>query len=468
MNLDATHNLSVEEMDRQSHFHPFTALAQHEKTGGRIIVGGEGMTLTDSEGRQYLDALAGLWCVNVGYGRVEIAKAMEEQARRLPYYHAFASMGTEAPARLADRVKRMAPVEMSKVFFGCSGSDANDTHVKLVWYYNNLPGRPEKKKIIARHRAYHGVTVAAASMTGLPVLHKAFDLPLERMLHTTTPHHYWEAEEGMDEAAFSAKLAADLDALIEREGPHTVAAFIAEPIMGAGGVIVPPEGYFQAIQPVLKKHDVLMIADEVICGFGRLGKPFGSEVFGIEPDLISVAKGITSGYVPLSAVMVSEKIWSVISEKSAALGVFGHGYTYTAHPVSCAAAMANLDIIEGEGLLTRAADIGPHMQRRLRETFGDHPLVGEVRGRGLIAAVELVQSKEPKQRFDPALKVAPRVAIAALDQGLITRALPNCDALAFSPPLTITEAEIDACVERLKLSLDQITDALTKEGIVLG
>ncbi len=468
MTITASHNLTLEEMDKDSLFHPYTALAQHMETGPRIITEGKGVVLKDIEGREYIDALAGLWCVNIGYGRPEIAEAVKKQLEELPYYHSFASMGTETPVRVADRVKRMAPGNMARVFFGCSGSDANDTQIKLVWYYNNLLGRPEKRKIISRKRAYHGVSVATASLTGLPLLHNAFNLPIENILHTETPHHFWNAAEGMSEAAFSSHLAAELDALIEREGPETVAAFIAEPVMGAGGVIVPPENYFPEMQAVLRKHDVLMIADEVICGFGRTGRWFGSELFGIEPDLVSIAKGITSGYLPLSASMVGEKVWNVLLEKSGDFGVFGHGYTYSAHPVSCAAAMVNLDIMEQENLVERSAEVGAYMQQRLREAFSDHAQVAEVRGVGLIAAVEFIQNKAAKQPFDPALKVAPRVAAKALELGLITRALPNSDAVAFSPPLIITREEVDACVERLGQAIKEVQDALIGEGVALA
>ena len=463
-----THNITVEELDRESVLHPFTALAQHMETGPRLMTRGAGCRLVDTAGREYVDALAGLWCVNVGYGRDEIADAADRQMRRLPYYHAFASMGTEPAAHVAHRLLGMAPGDMARVFFGLSGSDANDTQVKIVWYYNNLRGRPQKKKIISRKRAYHGVTVVAGSLTGLPTLHDAFDLPIERILHTEAPHHYRNAPEGMDEETFARHLAAELDALIEREGPETVAAFIAEPVMGAGGVIVPPKGYFEEVRKVLRKHDVLLIADEVICGFGRLGKMFGSDVFGLEPDLVTVAKGITSGYLPLSASIVSREIWETLRDGSKDLGVFGHGYTYTAHPVSCAAAMANLDIIEGEGLPDRAARVGAHMQRRLRETFEGAPSVGEVRGMGLIAAVELMADPARRVPFDPSLKVAQRVARAALDRGLITRALPNGDSLAFSPPLVITEAEIDRCVADLDAAIATVRDALVGEGAAVA
>ena len=468
VNLIPTHNLSVEELDKESVFHPFTALAQHMETGPRLMARGTGSRLVDTQGREYIDALAGLWCVNVGYGRTEIAEAVFRQMQALPYYHAFASMGTEAPAHVASRILRMAPGNMARVFFGLSGSDANDTQVKIVWYYNNLKGRPQKKKIISRKRAYHGVTVVAASLTGLPVLHNAFDLPIDRVKHTETPHHWRNAPAGMSEEEFGRHLAGELDALIEREGPETVAAFIAEPVMGAGGVIVPPANYFAEVQKVLKKHDVLMIADEVICGFGRLGRMFGSEVFGIEPDLVTIAKGITSGYLPLSASIVSEEIWQTLMEGSKDLGVFGHGYTYTAHPTSCAAAMANLDIIERERLDERAAETGSHMQARLRETFVGAPSVGEVRGMGLIAAVELVADPATRRSFEPSLKVAQRVARKALDRGLITRALPNGDALAFSPPLVITREEIDACVATLDRAIGDVRDELVREGVAVA
>lgn len=468
MTITARHNLTLEEMDKESLFHPYTALAQHMETGPKIMTEGQGVYLKDVSGREYIDALAGLWCVNIGYGRPEIAVAVKKQLEQLPYYHAFASMGTETPVLVADRVKQMAPGKMARVFFGCSGSDANDTQIKLVWYYNNLLGRPEKRKIISRQRAYHGVTVATASLTGLPLLHKAFNLPIDGILHTESPHAYWNKPEGMSEPEFSRHLANALEEMILNEGPETVAAFIAEPVMGAGGVIVPPENYFQEIQTVLKKYDVLMIADEVICGFGRTGKMFGSETFGIEPDMVSIAKGITSGYMPLSACLVGEKVWDVLVERSGEYGVFGHGYTYSAHPVSCAAAMVNLDILENENLVGNSAAVGAYMQERLHAAFGDHAQVGEVRGVGLIAAVEFVQDKAKKTAFDPGNKVAVRIANKCLDHGLITRALPNSDALAFSPPLIITRDQVDACIERLDAAVREVQDELVREGVLLA
>jgi L-2,4-diaminobutyrate transaminase len=419
------------------------------------MVAGQGSTLTDDQGRTYLDAMAGLWCVNVGYGRAEIADALHRQTLRLPYYHSFSSMATDTPALLAERIIGLAPPGMSKVLFGNSGSDANDTQVKLVRLYNNLLGRPQKKKIISRLRGYHGVSLASASLTGLPGMHGSFDLPLDGILHTRAPYRLWEARPGEDDAAFSARLAAELEELILAEGPDTVAAFIAEPVQAAGGVIVPPAGYFAAIQEVLRRHDVLLIADEVVCGFGRLGTWFGSEVLGVEPDLVTVAKGLTSAYVPLSACIVSEKVWRVLADRSGG-ATFAHGYTYTSHPVCAAAAMANLDLIEREGLREQAAARGARLLRSLTDALAGHPLVGEVRGLGLIAAVELVAGKDPATRFDPPGSMAGLVARECLERGVITRALPEGDSIAFSPPFVITEAEIDEIVRVTREAVDAV------------
>jgi L-2,4-diaminobutyrate transaminase len=449
---------TIEDVDRRYVFHPFTAPRRHESDGGLVIVRGEGSTLWDAGGRPYLDAMAGLWCVNVGYGRQELAAAVAGQIERLSYYHGFSSMATEAPALLAERVIASAPVPMSKVFFGSSGSDANDTQAKLVWFYNNALGRPEKKKIVSRHRGYHGVTVLSAGLTGLANLHEGFDLPLPMIRHVRAPHRLWEAEDGMTDGEFVASLARELEELILREGPETVGAFIAEPVMAAGGVLVPPEGYFPAIQEVLRRYDVLLIADEVVCGFGRLGAWFGSEVFDIEPDLITVAKGLTSAYVPLSGCLVSDRVWSVVAD--ATTGVFGHGYTYTAHPVAAAAALENLDIIERDGLVARVVERGARLQQRLREAFADHPLVGEVRGLGLIGAVEFVAERSPAKAFDRSLGVARRITARCLEHGLITRALPDADTIAFSPPFVVTDDEVDEMVGRARRAVDEVASEL--------
>jgi L-2,4-diaminobutyrate transaminase len=455
---------SAEALDRRFVFHPFTQLDQHAASDAPVIVEGEGVTLRDSRGRSYLDAMAGLWCVNVGYGRPELAEALRDEALRLGYYHAFASMASDTPALLAERVIERYPVPMSRIFFGNSGSDANDTQVKIVWYYNNALGRTAKKKIISRRRGYHGVTVMTAGLTGLDGLHKGFDLPLPMIRHTTAPHRLWEAKEGESDDDFAARLADDLERLIVAEGPETVAAFIAEPLQGAGGVIVPPRTYWDRIQPVLREYDVLLIADEVITGFGRLGRWFGVEEFEIDPDLVTIAKGITSGYVPLSGCLVSEKVWSVLVEGSAELGPFGHGYTYTAHPLAAAAGLANLDVFERDGLVEQAAARGAHMQARLREAFADHPIVGEVRGLGLIGAVEFVEEKTPPRAFDPALKVGARVTRRCLELGLITRALPGADTIAFSPPFVVSQAELDEMVAIARRAVDEVGADLQHEA----
>jgi L-2,4-diaminobutyrate transaminase len=448
--------MTVEDLDREYFFHPFTHTRQHEQDGPLTIVEAAGSTLVDNQGRSYLDAMGGLWCVNIGYGNAEMAETLQRQARKLAFYHTFASMGNEPIAHLAQRLIAMAPGAMSKVFFGNSGSDANDTQVKLVWYYNNVLGRTEKKKIISRNRGYHGVTVMSGSLCGLPGMHAGFDLPLPMVRYVRAPHRLWEKEPGQTDDQFSQTLADELEQLILAEGPETVAAFIAEPVQAAGGVIVPPASYFPAIQQVLRRYDVLLIADEVVCGFGRTGEPFGSTVFGMEPDLITVAKGITSAYIPLSACLVSESVWEVISAGSDRYGVFSHGYTYSAHPLAAAAAITNLDIIERDGLMLQAKSRGDHLAERLRLEFGGHPLVAEVRGYGLLGAVEFTAATDPLTLFDPLGSVSAGVVRRSRELGVITRALPASDTVSFSPPFVVTEAEIDQMVGTVRQALDDV------------
>ena len=464
MSVQPAHNLSLEEMDKQSFLHPYTPLKDHFENGPTIVSAAKGVKITDTKGKEYIDSMAGLWCVNIGWGRDEVVEAIAEQASKLAYYHSFASMANEASIRLADRLLRLLPDTMSKVFFGNSGSDANDTNVKLVWYFNNLRGKPDKKKIISRERGYHGVTVAAASLTGIPMVHKAFDVPLSPMRHTVMPHYYAKAEAGMSELDFSKYCAAQLEEMILAEGPDTVAAFIAEPVMGAGGVVPPPEGYFQEIQAVLRKYDVLLIADEVITGFGRTGKWFASETYDIEPDIMTLAKGLTSGYIPMSASVISEDIWQVLMNGTPEMGAFAHGYTYSAHPIAAAAAMANLDIMEREDLPTNSARMGTYFQNKLKQELADHPLVGDVRGVALVAGVELTADKPGKSAFDPSLKVAPKLAKYCIEEGLISRALMQMDALSFSPPLVINEGEVDEAIGSFQRALNRITDELVKAG----
>jgi L-2,4-diaminobutyrate transaminase len=441
---------SLQDLDRRYAIHPFTSIRDHDVTGPLMMISGQGCRLTDSSGKSYLDAMAGLWCVNIGYGNEEMARAMSQQVERLSYYHSFSSMANDVSTRLAAQLISMAPVPMARVFFGMSGSDANDTEIKLVWYYNNVLGRPRKKKIISRFRGYHGVTALTAGLTGLDNLHDGFDLPFPMIRYTRAPHRLWEAEPGMTDADFTASLANDLEQLILAEDPDTVAAFIAEPVQAAGGVIIPPDGYFAAIGEVLRRYDVLLIADEVVSAFGRLGQWFGTEAFGLQPDLITLAKGITSAYVPLSASLVSARIADALEAGGDKYGVLGHGYTYSAHPLAATAALTNLSIVARDGLVDQAS-------------FADHPLVGQVRGHGLIGAVEFVASRSPMQAFDPGQRVAARVTAASREAGVLTRALPASDTIAFSPPFIVTETELDEMVDVTRRALDQVAAELGRE-----
>jgi len=453
-----THTLTVQEVDRKVHMHPFTSAAEHAEGVPKLMVEGAGIYVRDNGGKEYLDAMAGLWCVNAGYGRDEIVDALSDQARRLPYYHTFLSMTNEPAARLADRLISLAPGHMSKVFFGSSGSDTNDTQVKIVWYYHNVLGKPEKKKIIARRGGYHGSTLAGASLSGLSHMHGAFDLPLDRFIHVEAPHYWRNAPAGLTELEYSDLLASNLEECIVRNGPDTVGAFIAEPIQGAAGVVPPPEGYFRAIVPVLRKYEILFIVDEVICGFGRLGEWWGSDFYGLEPDLMSTAKGLTSGYVPMSACLISDGVWEILREGSSQFGPFAHGYTYSGHPVAAAAALANLEIIEREGLVQNAAKVGAYLQESLRDAFADHPLVGEVRGAGLIAGIELVEDRDTKKPFDPSLAVARRLHELLMEEGLICRAV--FDTLAFSPPLVLANEDVDSIVAMFSRGLAKLSKEL--------
>ena len=453
---------SLAARDLDAVLHPSTNLALHERTGPLVMERGEGVRVWDADGKEYIEAMAGLWCTALGYGHDELADVAAEQMKKLAYGHMFGSKSHEPAIELAEKLKAMVPVQDGRVFFGSSGSDANDTQVKLVRYYNNALGRPRKKKIISRLKGYHGVTVAAGSLTGLPPFHAHFDLPMEGVFHVTAPHHRRFSKPDESEAEFVARLAAELDELIEREGADTVAAFIAEPVQGAGGVIVPPAGYFEAIQAVLDAHDVLFIADEVITGFGRTGNAFGSETFGIRPDTVSLAKALSSAYLPLSAVVVPDAMVQPITEASGEVGVFGHGYTYSGHPVCTAVASRVMDLYAELDLFAHAARVGEHFQRRLR-TFADHPLVGEARGVGLIGALELEADPATATPFDPKAGIGAFCAKRAEHHGVIAR--PLGDALAFCPPLVITEAEVDEVFDRFARALDDTLAHARAEGL---
>lgn len=444
--LDRDNDLNA--WDRDHFFHPSTHMGSHARgeTPRRMITGGTGCRITDAEGRESLDAFAGLYCVNVGYGRTEIAEAIAEQARQLAYYHAYVGHGTEASVTLARMIIERAPATMSRVYFGLSGSDANETNIKLIWYYNNVLGRPEKKKIISRWRGYHGSGLMTGSLTGLSLFHAQFDLPLAPVLHTEAPYYFRREDRSQTEEQFSAHCATKLEELILAEGPDTIAAFIGEPILGTGGIVPPPAGYWAAIQAVLKKYDILLVADEVVTGFGRLGTMFGSVHYGMEPDLITIAKGLTSAYAPLSGSIVSQRMWEVLVEGSDRFGPIGHGWTYSAHPVCAAAGVANLTLIDEMDLVRNAGEVGAHFRAALADALSDHAHVGEVRGDGLMAAVEFVEDRDDRRFFDPARKVGPAVSAALLEGGVIGRAMPQGDILGFAPPLCMTREDADRVV----------------------
>jgi L-2,4-diaminobutyrate transaminase len=446
--LNMLTNDQLDRWDRDCFLHPSSHLAQHVRgeAPNRIVTGGEGVFIEDRDGNRLLDAFAGLYCVNVGYGRQEIAEAIAEQARELAYYHAYVGHGTVASITLAKMIIERAPAGMSKVYFGLSGSDANETNIKLIWYYNNVLGRPQKKKIISRWRGYHGSGLMTGSLTGLELFHKTFDLPLAQVIHTEAPYYFRRTERGMSEKAFSAHCAAKLEELIESEGPDTIAAFIGEPVLGTGGIVPPPAGYWKAIQAVLTKYDILLVADEVVTGFGRLGSMFGSEHYGIAPDIITIAKGLTSAYAPLSGSIVNDKVWAVLERGTDELGPIGHGWTYSAHPIGAAAGVANLKLVDELGLVDNARDTGAYLNAAMRDALGGQPHVGEVRGEGLLCAVEFVDNKDGPVFFDASRKVGPAIAAALAKRKVIARAMPQGDILGFAPPLCISKAEVDQVV----------------------
>lgn len=448
--------------DVRFQLHPYTNAVVHQRTGPVVIDRGEGIYVYDDQGRQYLEAMAGLWSVAVGFGEQRLVDAATRQMQKLPYYHTFTHKSHTPAIELAERLIGYTDGRMAKAFFTNSGSEANDTVIKLVWYYNNALGRPDKKKIIARQRGYHGVTVASASLTGLAGNHNGFDLPLPRMLHTDCPHHYRNALPGESEEDYATRLAAQLEALITREGPDTIAAFIGEPVMGAGGVIVPPRTYWQKIQQVLRKYDILLVADEVINGFGRTGKLWACQTFDIQPDVLVTSKQLTSSYMPLAAIMITDEIYQAFADYTKELGTFGHGFTTSAHPVATAVGLENLKIIEERKLIEHAASVAPRFQEGLRR-FADHPLVGEVRGVGLIAAVELVSDKKTKAGFEPVGSVGLHLFERCQANGLIVRNLG--DIIAFCPPLIISEDEIDQLLERFGKSLEETAQWMNSRSV---
>jgi len=451
--------------DIATSIHPYTNLKLHETEGPMVITEGDGVFVRDENGKSYLEGLAGLWCASLGFSERRLADAAYQQMLKLPFYHTFAHKAHDIGIELAEKLLSIAPVPMTKVFFVNSGSEANDTVVKLVWYYNNALGRPHKKKIISRSKAYHGVTVASASLTGLPNNHRDFDLPIANILHVDCPHFYRFGQPGESEEAFASRMADSLEKRILSEGPETVAAMIGEPIMGAGGVILPPATYWEKVQGVLKKYDVMLIADEVICGFGRTGNMWGTTTYGLKPDIISCAKALSASYLPIGAVLVSADVYAALVKQSEKIGVFAHGFTYSGHPVTSAVALETLKIYEETGLISHVRKIAPRMQAGLRR-FQDHPLAGEVRGIGLIGAIELVADKAAKTPFDSKANVGGFLAKRAQHHGLIIR--PLVDTIAFCPPLIIKDDEIDLMFQRFSLALDDTLAMVRERGLAQG
>ncbi len=440
---------SAEARDIAYHFHAYTNAKAHDEVGPQVMDNAKGVYVFDNQGNRYIEAMAGLWSVAVGFGEERLVKVAAEQMRKLSYYHNFAHRAHPAAIDLAEKLVSMAPVPMSKVFFTNSGSEANDTVMKMIWYRNNSLGKPEKKKIISRIRGYHGVTIASASLTGLPYNHASFDLPIDGVLHTTCPHYWKEGRDGESEEEFATRCAEDLDQMIQDEGPDTIAAFFAEPVMGAGGVVVPPATYWEKVQAVLAKYDIVFVADEVINGFGRTGNMFGTQTYDLKPDVIVLSKQITSSYVPFSAILVNERFYEPIAEESGRIGVLGHGFTGGGHPVGAAVALENIAIIEEQGLVEKAAETGAYFREKLAQ-FEAHPFVGEVRGIGLIAAVQLVH---------PEFETKPGVLGAAMGKALYARGVisrPMIDAMAFCPPLIITREEVDVIVDAFEDALDEL------------
>ncbi len=451
-------NDQLAEWDRDNFFHPSTHLAQFARgeVQSRIISGAKDCHIEDREGNRHLDAFAGLYCVNVGYGRTEIAEAIAKQAHELAYYHAYVGHGTEVAITLAKMVLDRAPDHMSKVYFGLSGSDANETNIKLIWYYNNILGRPQKKKIISRWRGYHGSGLMTGSLTGLELFHKKFDLPLEQVIHTEAPYYFRRDDLDMSEEQFVAHCVQKLEELIEAEGADKIAGFIGEPVLGTGGLVPPPAGYWPAIQAVLDKHDILLIADEVVTGFGRLGSMFGSDHYGMKPDLITIAKGLTSAYAPLSGSIVSDKMWKVLEQGTDENGPIGHGWTYSAHPIGAAAGVANLKLLDDLDLIANNREVGGYLNTAMRDALGDHPNVGDIRGEGMMCAVEFVKNRDGRVFFDAADKIGPQVTAALGANGVIGRAMPQGDILGFAPPFCLTRAEADEVVSKTAQAVESV------------
>ena len=444
-------------LDAAHHFHPYSNARKIEDLGPMVIEKGKGIKVWDDQGNEYIEAMAGLWSVAVGFGEDRLVEAAKKQLETLPYYHSFTHKSHPSVAELSQKLTDMVGLGMTHVHYTNSGSEANDSAMKMIWYYNNALNRPKKKKIISRMKAYHGITIASGSLTGIPMMHNDFDLPIDGVLHTRCPHYWREGEEGETEEEFATRCANELEDLILKEDPETVAAFFGEPVMGAGGLIVPPKTYWKKIQEICKKYDVLIVADEVINGFGRTGKKFACDLYGIEPDFLILSKQITSNYIPMGVVLMTNRIYQAIADNTVKNNLYGSGFTSSGHPVACAVALANIKILEEDGLMDRVPILEPIFQQRLKN-LEEKELVGEARGVGLMGAVELVSDKKTLSTFDPIGSAGPVLAEVGHSEGIILRAIG--DVLAVCPPLIITEDEINELFDRFERTLDKGLEAI--------
>ena len=451
---------SPEARDIANHLHPYTSPAALKQGGPHIMDAGKGVYVTDNEGKRFIEGFSGLWCTSLGWSEKELVKAATDQLQKLPYYHSFAGKTVNPAIDLATRLIEIAPGGLDKAFFCNSGSEANDTAIKMIWYYHAANGRPEKKKIISRKRAYHGVTLATASLTALPYVQDGFGLPLDFVLHTSSPHYFQDAADGETEKQFTARIIGELEELIEAEGPETIGGFFAEPMMGAGGIIMPPEGYFEALQPILKKHDILFVADEVVCGFGRTGNMWGCQTFGIEPDMLTCAKALSSAYLPISAVLASERVVKGVEEQASKLGIFGHGYTYSAHPVPAAVALRTLELMEERGIVDHVRSVAPVFAERM-EALNKYDCIGDTRSVGLVGCFEFVSEPGTRKKFDPSLKFAPQAVAKMQEKGVILRAMP-VDGVGICPPLIISEDEINALYDCIEAAMPEMEELAGK------
>ena len=463
MSASSTQLSNTQARDMASLLHPFTNLTVLRQTGPLVLERGKGVFVYGADGRDYLEAMGGLWCTALGWGEEELVEAAVEQMRKLPFAHIFGGKSHEPGIALAEKLKEVAPFPVGKVFFANSGSEANDSQIKLMWYAANARGEKNRKKIIARDRAYHGVTLASASLTGLESFHKSFDLPFNFTVRAECAHYYRGGRDGETEEQYSARLASDLEAAILREGPDTIAAMFVEAVMGAGGAMVPPKGYFEAITPVLRKYGIRLVDDEVICGFGRTGNAFGCQTYNFQPDSMSIAKALSSAYLPISAVLLSPELVDIIEEEAVRIGGLWHAFTYSAHPVSAAVALKTLELYERRDTFGHVKKVAPHFLKRLR-ALGDHPLVGEADGMGLIGSVELSADKKTRRNFEAAKGVGAKCNQFCQEEGVIVRALLS-DRIAFCPPLVISESEIDEMFDRFTRGLNKTLDWVKAEGL---